>query len=108
GVKRLHLHGGVIHLGQRRDRQLPEGRDADQHHPGHHQRGRHRPQDEDSRGTHCGAPPPWPFLPPPFLPPPFLPRPPRPPAPGSKPGGLSSSPAFRTRTVAPSISLSVP
>jgi len=65
GIKRLHLDGGVVDLRQRRERQEGVADHAYQHDRQHEQRRRHRPQDEDTRGTHGGAadtPPRAPFI----------------------------------------------
>ena len=50
-----HLDGGVIHLGQRRDRQLVVGHGAGQQNGRHQQGGGHRAQDEDAGWVHCLA-----------------------------------------------------
>ena len=50
-----HLDGGVIHLGQGRDRQLVVGHGAGQQNGHHQQRGGHRPQDEEcGKGSFLG------------------------------------------------------
>src|SRR5581483_2134688 len=98
GIERDDLDRRVVDLGQRRRRQHPVGDDPREQHRDHQQRGRDRPQDEQTRRVH----------PPPLRPPPpFRPsRPSPPPLRGASPAGGAARPA--TSTLAPSRSLSAP
>ena len=52
GKEGEHLDGGIIHLGQGRDRQLVVGHGAGQGYGHHQQRGGHGPQDEEAGRIH--------------------------------------------------------
>ena len=52
GKEGEHLDGGVIHLGQGRDRQLVVGHGAGQQNGRHQQGGGHRAQDEEAGRVH--------------------------------------------------------